>query len=80
MKKISIESLNENFIETIGKEWMLIASGCKENFNVMTASWGCVGWLWNRPIAVVFVRPERFTHEFIEKNKYVTLSFLGKEP
>lgn len=80
MKKISIESLNDNFIQTIGKEWMLVASGSKEDFNVMTASWGCVGWLWNRPIAVVFVRPERFTHDFIEKNKYVTLSFLGKEP
>lgn len=49
-------------------------------FNVMTASWGCVGWLWNKPVAVIFVRPERFTHDFIEDNAVVTLSFLGKDP
>lgn len=79
MKKISIETLNDNFIEAIGKEWMLISAGNKDCFNVMTASWGCIGWLWNKPVAVIFVRPERFTHEFIENNDIVTLSFLGKE-
>lgn len=35
-------------------------------FNVMTASWGCVGWLWNKPVAVIFVRPERFTHDLLK--------------
>lgn len=79
MKKISIDSLNDNLIETIGREWMLVAAGKKDDFNVMTASWGCVGWLWNRPVAVIFIRPERFTHEFIENNNIVTLSFLSKE-
>ena len=44
---------------------------------MMTASWGCLGWLWNKPVAVVFIRPERFTHEFIEANDTMTLSFLG---
>ena len=44
---------------------------------MMTASWGCLGWLWNKPVAVVFIRPERHTHELIEKNEYMTLSFLG---
>lgn len=44
---------------------------------MMTASWGCLGWLWNKPVAVVFIRPERFTHELIEANDTMTLSFLG---
>lgn len=80
MKKVDRKTLNDNFIEAIGKEWMLIASGNRDHFNVMTASWGCVGWLWNKPVAVIFVRPERFTHDFIEDNAVVTLSFLGKDP
>lgn len=80
MKKVDIKTLNDNFIEAIGKEWMLIASGNRDHFNVMTASWGCVGWLWNKPVAVIFVRLERFTHDFIEDNAVVTLSFLGKDP
>lgn len=80
MQKVDITSLQENFFKAVSKEWMLVTSGDKANFNMMTASWGCVGWLWNKPVAVIFVRPERYTHEFVEKNEYVTLNFLGNEP
>ena len=77
MERIDVKQLNDNVFETIGKEWLLVCSGDKENFNMMTASWGWLGWLWNKPVAVVFIRPERHTHELIEKNEYMTLSFLG---
>lgn len=79
MKPIAIKDLNENFIETIGKEWMLVTAGNKEHFNTMTASWGGIGYLWNKPVVFVFIRPERYTFEFIEKSEYLTLSFLGEE-
>ena len=55
-----------------------MTAGNKEKFNMMTASWGCIGWLWNKPVAVAFIRPERFTHEFIEKEDRLTLCFLGE--
>ena len=58
---------------------MLVTAGTKEKFNTMTASWGGIGWLWNKPVAFVFIRPERYTYEFVEKNDYLTLSFLGEE-
>ncbi len=77
MKKIDIKQLNDNVFETIGKEWMLVTAGTVDHHNTMTASWGCLGWLWNKPVAVAFIRPERFTHEFIETNELLTLSFLG---
>lgn len=79
MKKLEVKDLKDNFFEAIGKEWMLITAGTKEKFNTMTASWGGIGWLWNKPVAFVFVRPERYTYEFIEKSDYLTLSFLGEE-
>jgi len=79
MKKIDVAELKGNVFEAIGKEWMLITSGSVDRYNTMTASWGCLGWLWNKPVAVIFVRPERFTHEFVENNNMLTLSFLGKE-
>lgn len=79
MKPIAIKDLNENFIEIIGKEWMLVTAGNKEHFNTMTASWGGIGYLWNKPVVFVFIRPERYTFEFIEKSEYLTLSFLGEE-
>lgn len=78
MRKIDVRELNDNFVETIGKEWMLITAGTMERFNMMTASWGCVGWLWNKPVAVVFVRPERYTHGLIEESGRLSLVFLGE--
>ena len=57
MEKINVKELNDNVFETIGKEWMLVCAGNKDKFNMMTASWGCLGWLWNKPVVVVFIRP-----------------------
>ena len=67
MKKLEVKDLKENFFEAIGKEWMLVTAGTKEKFNTMTASWGGIGWLWNKPVAFVFIRPERYTYEFVGK-------------
>lgn len=77
MERIDMRDLNNNVFETIGKEWMLVTAGNEEKFNMMTASWGCLGWLWNKPVAVVFIRPERYTHQLIEENDTLTLQFLG---
>lgn len=79
MKKIEVSEIQENVVEIIGKEWMLVTAGTKEQFNTMTASWGGVGFLWNKPVVFVFIRPERYTYEFIEKNDLFTLAFLGEE-
>lgn len=79
MRKIEIKELNDNVFETIGKEWMLVTAGTAEKFNLMTASWGGIGWLWNKPVAFVFIRPERYTFEFSEQSDRMTLSFLGMD-
>ena len=76
MKKVDIRKLaEENAFDLIGKEWMLVTAGNQEKFNTVTASWGGIGWLWNRPVAFVFIRPERYTHEFVEREGRLTLSF-----
>lgn len=79
MKQLEIKDLSENFFETISKEWMLVTAGTEDKFNTMTASWGGIGFLWNKPVAFVFIRPERYTFEFIENNESLTLAFLGTE-
>ena len=66
MEKIDPAWITENFISLIGREWMLVTAGDASRFNTMTASWGGVGYLWNKPVVFVFVRPERYTFEFIE--------------
>ena len=79
MKEIKVNELTDNLFETISKEWMLVTAGTKDKFNTMTANWGGTGFLWNRPVAFIFIRPERYTFDFIEQNDYLTLSFLGEE-
>ncbi len=76
-KKISAEDLNENIFRLIGKDWALITSEKPGGgYNTMTASWGGTGILWNKPVAFIFIRPQRYTYELIENQNNFTLSFL----
>src|SRR4030042_3433437 len=74
--KVEVETLKINFFQQIGRQWMLITAGTKSHFNTMTASWGTLGILWNKPIAICFIRPHRYTFQFTEKYNHYTLSFL----
>jgi flavin reductase (DIM6/NTAB) family NADH-FMN oxidoreductase RutF len=75
-KETSVETLQTNFFKAIDQEWMLITAGHIGHFNTMTASWGTLGILWNKPVAICFIRPHRYTFEFVEKYNYFTLSFF----
>ncbi|MDD3875664.1 MAG: flavin reductase [Bacteroidales bacterium] len=74
-RKITYEEFNEEAIKLIGDEWMLVAAGRLDSYNMMTANWGGLGWLWNKPVAFIFVRPQRYTFEFTERENYFTLTF-----
>ncbi|MCM1132042.1 MAG: flavin reductase family protein [Ruminococcus flavefaciens] len=78
-RKIDITELGFNPFTKIGKEWMLITAGNAENFNTMTASWGQLGVLWNRNVLTCYIRPNRYTYEFIEQGESFTASFFGEE-
>jgi len=74
-----------NFIVKINdlwkNKWFLLTSGDfeKNHFNTMTVAWGYFGIMWNKPMAVVVVRPTRFTFEFMEKYETFTLSAFDKK-
>ena len=76
MKNIEFTELQQNAAQLIGKQWMLITAGTPDSFNCMTASWGGLGFLWNRPVAFIFVRPNRHTAAFIDAQEKLTLSFM----
>lgn len=76
---ISAENLPDNFIDLIDNKWMLISAGNSRSFNTMTASWGSVGVLWNKPVAICFIRPTRYTFEFANRSEIYTLSFFPEE-
>lgn len=87
-REISPSALGGNAIDMIGRQWMLVTAAkdgaregdpCGKTYNTMTASWGGIGVLWGRPVAFVFIRPERHTFSFAEASDYMTLSFFGEE-
>ena len=78
-KEINPSEISDNFIKLIGSDWMLITAGDHVRQNCMTASWGGVGVMWNYPVAVAVIRPQRYTFEFTEQQELMTLSLLGEE-
>lgn len=68
-----------NPFEMIGKEWMLIAAGDDSGCNAMTAAWGGLGEVWNKPVSFAFVRPQRYTYQFVERCAGYSLCFFGEE-
>lgn len=74
-----MKELNLNPFTKFDKQWALLTAGDKEKFNSMTISWGSMGTLWHKPIVTIYVKPTRYTYEFLKENEYFTISFFGSE-
>lgn len=79
MKNININDYSCDYIKKISKDWMLVCSGNEDKSNAMTASWGGVGFMWNKPVVFVVVRPSRYTKSFIDKYNCLSLNFMSNE-
>lgn len=77
MKEIRPYELTGNLFTMLDKDWMLITAGDQRGCNTMTASWGGFGVLWGRCVAHAYIRPTRYTYEFVEKSDRFTLTFFG---
>jgi flavin reductase (DIM6/NTAB) family NADH-FMN oxidoreductase RutF len=76
---VAPEAVAESAVKLVGSDWMLITAGTPEKYNMMTASWGNLGVLWNKPVATIYIRPQRYTYEFVEQSDFFTLCFFGEE-
>ena len=56
----------------LSKGAFLTAGGDKPN--VMTVSWGMIGYMWRKKIVVVPVRESRYTKKFLDEEGEFTLS------
>ena len=78
-KEIAIEDLQLNPFQKISRQWMLITAGDELESNTMTASWGGLGIMWGKNVATAYIRPQRYTKEFVDNSYMFTLSFLPEE-
>lgn len=75
--EVSPSEMGGDVFSRIGKQWMLVGAGSEESgANMMTASWGAMGVLWNKPVTTVYIRPSRYTMEFIERETHYALCFF----
>lgn len=77
--KIEASALPDNVIELIGQQWMLVTAGDKDAYNTMTASWGGIGYIYERPSTFIFIRDTRYTYQFLQKEEGFTLSFFPEQ-
>ena len=77
-------SVFDGIFDRIDKEWMLLTASAENEkgevvVNTMTASWGGMGILWGKRVAFLFVRPQRYTHQLIEKSARMSISFFDEK-
>ncbi len=77
-EEINPSDLTFNPFHLIGSEWMLVTAGDESAHNTMTASWGGLGVLWKKNVSFVFVRPQRYTLQFMERQDCYSLCFFDK--
>lgn len=74
-KAADIKALEINPFKNIGDRWMLITAGDENDSNTMTASWGGLGVMWGKNVAIAVIRPQRYTKKFVDEQESFTLSF-----
>lgn len=74
-KQIAPDKIPGNIIKMLTDDWMLVTAGNDQKFNMMTASWGGLGHLYNKPVAFCFINPARYTHQLLDNGDTYTLTF-----
>ena len=74
MSKLLFDAYDE-----FSSQWALVTAGSMADHNSMTVSWGGIGSLWGKPVATVYIRPNRHTYGYFEKNDYFTVSFYPED-
>ena len=70
---MELNNIETKPFENFSKEWALVTAGSKDGYNTMTIGWGAMGTLWSTPVVIVFVKPVRYTSEFLKDNEYFCL-------
>jgi flavin reductase (DIM6/NTAB) family NADH-FMN oxidoreductase RutF len=79
LKKINIKDFTPDSFGLKNK-WMLVtAAQPGGTVNTMTASWGGFGVMWNKEVAFVVIRPQRYTREFVESSDSFSLTFFNSK-
>ena len=76
-REISHFDITGNVFDRIFNNKVLLTVKNKDKINSRTISWGALGYLWKKPTATMYIRPQRYTFELLKDREYYTLSFMS---
>lgn len=76
LKEVETKEIIINPFSMIEDDWFLITSIMNGKVNTMTAASGALGHMFRKNVAYINVRPQRYTHKFIESSNILSLSFF----
>jgi flavin reductase (DIM6/NTAB) family NADH-FMN oxidoreductase RutF len=73
--------LNMTFLKEITTPTMpaILTAGNKNLYNSMVIEWGSLGVAFKKPIFTVYVKPDRYTYEVMEKSDIFTVNFIERK-
>ncbi len=77
-KQEIVSFLRQEVVEDI-KGWALVSAKSNKGYNTLTASWFMFGKIWEWASVSVYVKPARYTYEFINDSNYFTVSYFTNE-
>ncbi|ABR47484.1 conserved hypothetical protein [Alkaliphilus metalliredigens QYMF] len=77
--EIMPQQLDKSPFRIVGNDWMLITAEKDGQVNTMTASWGGFGVMWNKNVAFIVIRPQRYTKGFVDAADTFSLTFFDKD-
>ena len=80
MRKVDQKSITDNVIDEFKNQAALVCARKKDGtFNMYTIAWGSIGELWSKDVLTVYVKPIRYTDQFLFEDEYFTVTFLNNE-
>jgi flavin reductase (DIM6/NTAB) family NADH-FMN oxidoreductase RutF len=73
---LEVADLTDNVFKLVGKDFTVITAGDSVAYNSMTASWGGMGILFEKPVTWCFLRASRYTLELMRKETTYTMSYF----
>ncbi len=79
MLKVDVTKLPLDAVDLWMNQWLLLTAGTLDDCNMMTVAWGSIGCMWSKPFAQIVVRPQRYTHKYMEQSDSFTLCAFPEE-
>ena len=74
LREVDVKTLTPSVFSVFGRENALLTAGSAGESNTMTIGWCGLGEIWGLPSCTVYVRPERHTYGFMEREEYFSVS------